>query len=144
MYHSALDQEEPISPVQFEEIKKDQKKQQRNFIRNAIKRINLCLVEMAGGETPTPFYGRHRGSGGDYMKQYKEYCEFLEGEYAQKELDLVPGLIHLELCHCDCVDPPALYKELRDRLIASGWGQSTRVHKRAGPENMVWVSLDEI
>lgn len=144
MYHSALDQRDPISPMQLEQIKKDQKEKQSQFIRLAIKRINLCLVEIAGGEIPTPYYGRHNGSGGDYIKQYQEYCAWLEEDYAQDRLGLAPNLIHLELCHCDCVDPPSLYKELRDRLISAGWGESTVVHKRSGPENMVWVSLDEI
>ncbi|AXG66993.1 hypothetical protein HOU08_gp267 [Dickeya phage vB_DsoM_JA29] len=140
MYHRVIEQPEPVSPKQFQDLKTEQKKEQETFIRRAIKRANTCLLEIAGGETPSPYYGRDK----NYPKEMAEYAEWLESDYAQKEFDLVPGLIHLELCHLDCIDPPKVYAELRQRFIDAGWGESTRVHKRAGPENMVWVSLDEI
>jgi len=144
MWHSVQDQKEVVSPKQFAELKVEQTKKQKDFIKNAIKRANNCLLEIAGGLTPSPYYGRHKGSGGDYLKQYEEYCAWLEKEYAQKEFNLIPNLIHLELCHFDAIDPEYVYVELRQRFIDAGWGERTVVHKRAGPENMVWVSLEPV
>lgn len=144
MWHPVHDQREAVSPTQFEELKTEQKQKQDDFIAKAIKRANGCLLEIAGGETPSPYYGKHKGSGGDYVKNYTEYCEWLESEYAQQTFDLIPNLLHLELCHFDAIDPQSVYDELRDRFVAVGWGEATRVHKRAGPDNMVWVSLQAV
>lgn len=144
MWHPVHDQREAVSPKQFEELKTEQKQKQDDFIAKAIKRANSCLLEIAGGETPSPYYGKHKGSGGDYVKNYTEYCEWLESEYAQQTFDLIPNLLHLELCHFDAIDPQSVYDELRQRFVAVGWGEATRVHKRAGPDNMVWVSLHAV
>lgn len=144
MWHPVHDQRDAVSPTQFEELKTEQKQKQDDFIAKAIKRANSCLLEIAGGEIPSPYYGKHKGSGGDYVKNYTEYCEWLESEYAQQTFDLIPNLLHLELCHFDAIDPQSVYDELRERFVAVGWGEATRVHKRAGPENMVWVSLQAI
>lgn len=144
MWHPVHDQRDAVSPTQFEELKTEQKQKQDDFIAKAIKRANSCLLEIAGGEIPSPYYGKHKGSGGDYVKNYTEYCEWLESEYAQQTFDLIPNLLHLELCHFDAIDPQSVYDELRERFVAVGWGEATRVHKRAGPDNMVWVSLQAI
>lgn len=144
MWHPVHDQRDAVSPKQFEELKTEQKQKQDDFIAKAIKRANGCLLEIAGGETPTPYYGKHKGSGGDYVKLYQEYCAWLETEYAQETFDLIPNLLHLELCHFDAIDPQSVYDELRQRFVDAGWGDATRVHKRSGPENMVWVSLEPI
>lgn len=144
MWHSVQDQKEAVSPKQFAELKTEQAKLQKDFIAKAIRRANGCLLELAGGLVPSPYYGRHKGSGGDYLTEYKDYCAWLEQEYAQKEFNLIPNLIHLELCHFDAVDPDYVYAELRQLFVDAGWGERTVVHKRAGPDNMVWVSLEPV
>lgn len=144
MWHPVHDQLEPVSPKQFDELKFEQRKKQDDFIRQAIKRANSCLLEIAGGDSPSPYNGKFKGSGGDYVKNFEDYAEWLESDYAQKAFDLVPNLIHLELCHFDAIDPQSVYEELRLRFVKAGWGERTRVHKRSGPDNMVWVSLEPV
>ena len=141
MWHPVQEQKDPVSPSQFKELKVEQKQKQDLFIQQAIKRANSCLLEIAGGDLPSPFNGKFVGSGGDYLALYQEYVAWLNQEYAQEHLNLVPGMLHLELCRLDAVDPPDVYEQLRQRFIDAGWGEETRVHKRAGPDNMVWVSL---
>lgn len=144
MWHPVQEQKDPVSPSQFDELKVEQKQKQDNFIQQAIKRANSCLLEIAGGDLPSPYNGKFVGSGGNYLALYQEYAAWLSEEYAQEKFDLVPGMLHLELCRLDAIDPPVVYEQLRQSFIDAGWGEATRVHKRAGPDNMVWVSLPPV
>lgn len=143
MYDSCMKQRDPVSPKQFTNLQYEQKEKQEEFIRNAIERVNTCLLEIAGGHTPSPYYGRGKGSGGDYDKNLKEYADFLESDYARGHNRIVPvsGLIHIELCYLSCVAPPSVLETLRLLLIAAGWGENTTVHMRAC-STMVWASLE--
>lgn len=128
-----------MSPKQFRDIGYEQRELQEKFLAEAGKRINTCLLEIAGGETPSPFYGRHK----EYPKDVADYVKFLNDDYAVDKYKLKPGLIHVEVCPIGCVAPPSLFEELRQNLIGVGWGEATFIHQRAC-SSMVWASLEPV
>lgn len=139
MYHSVTRRSDVMSPKEFRNLGYEQRELQDNFLHEAGKRINTCLLEIAGGETPSPYYGRFK----HYPKDVEEYTKFLNDTYAVDKFKLKPGLIHIEVCPVTCVAPPHLFENLRQKMICAGWGEATYVHQRACSD-MVWVSLEPV
>lgn len=137
MYSKFLDHTELMTPADFQEEVEAQAKAKKDFFRLAIKRFNLCMVEVAGGKTPSPNYPSDKD-----RKDNIKYREFLESEYAQKQYNLVPNMLHIELRHYDGVDPDSFYKELREKFIKAGWSDRTVVHMRPDGSSMIWVSVE--